>query len=414
MGNSESSGKHHLNKSIDTTIISSPRDPRLKTLDDQIESDLYKIKIKLDKLNVSILNTREKIKTNHDNLQMKLAVYLNYSVEQNFTEIILGKRSDLIRRLTEFYESDYNHRVGFIENRKSLYRILVDAFFYINKNFDIYHKIKYINLYNQCESIDANHIPDNCYNHIFFPISKNKIFYCLAMFYKKSFIKITNRNGETLCERRIKPVNYYKQFLAYGKYIVGLYEDVKLSRNTIEVYDDSLNLIASKSLYHNLELVYLNNHELVCKSLQNNQYVFFNFKLEQTYSFRVILKEDNVILNEYNQNQVNFIGTTGDSLFLFHEGKKFMRRIDREKALANGFADLVNTEIKSYSQIKLDKQANFILKGNSSDVISYYDYNGKCLISNFNENLKRLNNFDINHEDEFYTCDLINKKIHFM
>ncbi len=112
----------------------------------------------------------------------------------------------------------YQVLLNFYANKKNLTEIFSDAFFQLNKNFSLAKKIKYMHLYTDFEVLKTEEIPENCYNFIILPINREKIFYCMAIFEKRSFMKITDKVGNELHRTNIDSNLYYRQFLVYGKY----------------------------------------------------------------------------------------------------------------------------------------------------------------------------------------------------
>lgn len=109
--------------------------------------------------------------------------------------------------------------LNFYPNTKHLIEVFKDAFFRYNKSFTVPKKIKYLHLFENFEALSTHEIPENCYNHIILPLSREKIFYCMAIFEKRSFMKITNRSGRELHRTSINSNLYYRQFLIHGKLI---------------------------------------------------------------------------------------------------------------------------------------------------------------------------------------------------
>jgi hypothetical protein len=111
----------------------------------------------------------------------------------------------------------YQLLMNFYANNKKFAEIFSDAFFNINKNFTLAKKIKYMHLYDDFEILSTDEIPQNCYNFIILPLSREKLFYCMAIFEKRSFMKITNKTGIELHRTNIDVDYYYRQFLVHGK-----------------------------------------------------------------------------------------------------------------------------------------------------------------------------------------------------
>lgn len=240
--------------------------------DDIIRINMALIEKKLKMLDMCIEKTRHELEKDFEQYEAKMRPYLyNYSIIKSR---ILLKKSELIRSM-----SQHSKKIYFVENFKSLSEILNENFYYTTKNLDFYKKLKYCKLIDFYEELKTDYLDENCYNYIILPISKYKIFYCCANFYKKSCIKILNRHGQELHRRAINPNFYFSDFAAYGQKIAGIYSDIRTDRTLIEIYNDELELQASKLFDHKLILIRLNSDELVCKSKEKvNLYFFLNLK----------------------------------------------------------------------------------------------------------------------------------------
>lgn len=244
----------------------------LMKYDDIIKINMILIEKKINTLDASISKTRDDLEKKFEQLEDILSQYLLNSLYIK-SRIIL-KKSELIRTLKL---SD--KKLFFKENFKSLNEILEEAFYYMTNSLDFLKKIKYSKFISFYEELSTNYLDENCYNYIILPISRYKIFYCCANFYKKSCIKILNRYGLELHRRAISPNFYFSNFVVFGKNIAGIYSDIRTNKTLIEIYNDDLELAASKLFDHKLELVCLNKEELVCKSKEKlNLYFFLNLK----------------------------------------------------------------------------------------------------------------------------------------
>lgn len=235
----------------------------------------------------------------------------------------------------------------------------------------------------------------------------------MALFGKKSFMKITNAKGVELCRRPIDPVSYYVHFCAYGKFIAGLYEHAKTRTSLVEVYTDELKLVSSRLFDVKLEqLVFINKHELVCKTHQSYyQYVFFNFGLEPTFSFRVLNKDAS------GDGEVILLGSTPNELYLYHNEKRFLKvlsRIDGKPVFAVDFDKMTNLD--NVSNVCLHESGCLIFKCNATRRLNCFEYETNRLtestsVSNLNVHFK---SFNLDSFDHIYSCDNLNKKIYFL
>ncbi|RNA27917.1 hypothetical protein BpHYR1_023022, partial [Brachionus plicatilis] len=334
---------------------------QLKKYDDVISIDMVQIEKKMIMLDECISNTRSKLEEDFRQYEENLSQYL-LSPSLIKSRILL-KKSELTSSINRSIKKLY-----FMENFKSLNEILSENFYYMTKNLNFYKKIKYFEFINFCEELKANHLDEKCYNYIILPISRYKIFYCCANFYKKSCIKIVNRHGLELHRRAINPNFYFSNFVVYGRSIAGIYSDIRTNKTLIEIYNDELELEASKLFDHKLELIYLNSEELVCKSKEKlNLYFFLNLKLEQVFSFDVKGKNESIQLHD---GDIEILGLNYLEIHILVKSKKLLKRIDRKTGKSTGSIDLIKrfdeqeNEINfSYLQMDLD-QSIFLVKDN--------------------------------------------------
>lgn len=142
--------------------------------------------------------------------------------EHELIEIIKEQRNELIRKLLMT-----DKLYSFLPSNISIDEFLFERYYsMLNPEWNIYAKLKYFKLFSNYQTVNISPAIENCdcYNYIVIPISRRKFFICMGLFYKRSFLKITDHLGNELRRREINKSCYYRQFLAYGKFIVGLYE----------------------------------------------------------------------------------------------------------------------------------------------------------------------------------------------
>jgi hypothetical protein len=393
-------------------------------LNNQIMNDLKFIQLSLINLDNLIEIAINKLNNDFDILRKKITS--NMENDDKYRKDVMEKHAelttDLKMRLNISLSKSFDFLPNFFQSNKTFYDILIESFMYINnRSGTLFKKVKYLKFHNEFEILDVkNAIVPNCYQHIIIPINRNRIFVCLAIFNKLSFMKITDRFGNDLFARSIDKQFYYREFLVFGKHIAGLFDDSKSDMNIIQIYDDQLRLLSSKIFNYKFKLLYLTKDELVCMNRpvnyivnqnnlnQQNQYFFFNLNLDQTFSFRVQPKQinDNIIL----------LGANGIEIYLLNLNRKFLKIIDRKSGKTNGSIDFDSIDlIKSFATIKFDfLLSNFIFKSDSSR-LKYYDHASNSLVeSDHFEKLKCFNSFDLTMFNDVFTCDNLNKKIYFL
>lgn len=415
--------RRNNNNNNKTTHLKNTKENR-EFLNNQIMNDLKFIQLSLINLDNLIEIAMNKLNNDFDILNKKITS--NMENENKYRKNVMEKHaeltSDLKMRLNVSLNKSFDFLPNFFESNKTFYDILIESFMYINShNVSLFKKVKYLKFFNEFEILDVkNAIVPNCYQHIIIPINRNRVFICLAIFNKLSFMKITDRHGNDLFARSIDKQFYYREFLVFGKHIAGLFDDSQSDMNIIQIYDDQLRLLSSKIFNYKFKLLYLTKDELVCmnrpvnysnqtsSSNQQNQYFFFNLNLDQTFSFRVQPKQvnDNIIL----------LGANGVEIYLLNLNRKFLKIIDRKSGKTNGSIDFDSVDlIKSFATIKFDfLLSNFIFKSDSSR-LKYYDHASNSLVESDNfEKLKCFNSFDLTMYNDLFTCDNLNKKIYFL
>ena len=366
-----------------------------------------------------ISDTRNIVESKHNTLKNKLMQKLG-SPDYYYKDI-LRKRDELIKKLNKTKRYSYTRlRIYFKENTRSLYEILLNEFYFINRNFELINKVKYLHLFNQFEEINTDFLADNCYNYLVIPFSRNKIFYCLAVFEKKSFMKITDRNGNELYRSSIDKNNYYRQFMVYGDYLVGLFDDVHNEHNIIEIYNDKLVKISSRSFKIKMELWSFDQNEVITRSLNSCDYYFIDYNLDT----KLIINLEKIIIDSglklapgqstLNNNSIVVLGANKNEIYLFYTITKHIKRINRSNGEMMGFINLENTFIKSYWNLKLDQNTNFLLKTNPSNSVMYFDKDGQYLIENECDNLKYFKMFELLKDNDIYYFDHPKRKICFL
>ena len=369
---------------------------------------LEKALINIDSL---IELTKNTIRFVHEQLYAQIA----YENLQAYEQKILHKQSELKRQLERDKHKCKFGRVIFVECTKNFTQILNDSYYPLNKFVTIQQKINYLKFYNEFTIVDTNSLVDNCYNYIVLPMSRHKFFYCMAVFKKKSLMKITDESGRELCRRSIDPKHFYIQFCTYANRIVGLYEDAKTRMSVIEVYTDELKLVASKLFNIKFDkLVCMSRNEIVCKT-ENNfyPYVFFNLNLEPTFSFRVLNKTN----EESHGNEVILLGSNANNLYLYHTRKKFLKvlsRLDGKSMFAVNFDKAISLE--SISNVCLHESGCLVFKCNATRRLNCYEHEAgrwceSTSVSNLNVHFRT---FEIDCFNNFYSCDNLNKKIYFL
>ena len=375
-----------------------------------VQDDFKYLENTFARLNKSIETTRNEVTLRFSEIEQKLDAGLGN--EESFKAEILKKRLSLLAQVEHCMNT--NIYAEFRACKKSLNTLITDNFYRKNTNISVYHKIKYMKFINDFEAVDTNSLADDCYNYIIIPFSRHKIFYCLGLFYKKSFIKITNKKGQELHRRAINPNIYYKQFYVFGEHVAGLYEDNQTGNSLIEVYDDELKLISSRGFNFKFdEIVYLNRDEMVCKSSQTNyKYFFFNLNLQPTYSFRVLNNDQSGSI----ESEVALLGSDQNELYLYNVKRKFLKVLSRINGQSLGSISFESVNLGALSNLRLDQDLNLIFRLNSNSTLNFINFELNTLTesSSLSSLPNGFKNFDLTHLNDIYFNDNLNKKIYFL
>jgi hypothetical protein len=422
MGNQQNHKPNNETSTISQSVVSASRPTSKKKKKLDLKS-LEKSLLSIDSL---IDATRQVVCQAHEQLYAQIAYALDVDTKV-YEKKIVRKKNELKQKLNSPHRGV--QQVKFEENTKHLTQILIDSFHAINKFDSIQKKIAYLKFYNEFTIIDTSRplSEQQCYNHIVLPLSRNKFFYCMAVFGKKSFMKITDARGNELARRAIKPALYYVQFCVYGNRVCGLYEETdRRDTSVLEIYTDELKLVASKLFNVKFDrLVFMSRSEVVCKTAESRNYypyVFFNLsRLEPTFSFRVLNKiQDNE--SGGSEKDVIMLGSNTNELYLYHVKKKFLKvlsrldgksmcAIDLDKALVN------SSSLDSVSNVCLHYESGcLIFKCNATRRLKCFEHvtgrlSESTSVSNLNVHFK---SFDIDCYNDIYSCDNLNKKIYFL
>ena len=385
----------------------------ITNLNNTIISDLVLIESSLFRLEHFINEARNSIGLKHLQYRAKLADKLNNI--DNLSNDIFQKNEYLKRKLnrTKRYSFLSQQLVfHFKACNKTLNDIILEEYFLnMNRKFNMEKKIKYLHLYNEFEIVETDQIPANCYNFIILPMSRNRIFYCCGMFEKKSFMKITNKIGNELSRKPIDPNNYYRQFLVYNETVVGLFDDSENQTNKVEVYDQYLNKLASKTLKPRIELWSIANDQVVLRTTDSYEYTIYNFNLD----LRFTLNLSRIIDETGIKNSIFLTSLNTTQIYLYYAMLNFVRKIDKKTGTFLSDIEFENgIEIKSNNSIRMDTEQNFVIKQNSTNKIFCFNRDGKLLAENSFDLLKHFNLFDITRENDICFSDNLKRKVYFI
>ena len=401
------------------------KDLKLKNGKDAM-TRLESLDYKFSKFNFLLENARVNIDYNYAEISMKVSKCLKKTSKFEF--FLKEKRNALIQQLESDKKKSLERSVSgkielpkFISNKQGLSSILVEKFIYSENKarLEFSKRLKFLDYFSTFEYINLNRfIDDECYNSIVIPLSRTRFFYAMAIFEKKSYLKITDRYGEELFKKPINPSFYYRSYLAYGKYVIGIYDDIITNMNVIEVYNDRLELISSKLYSHKLDLLCINEFEVVCESREIlNLYYFFNFNLEQVYSIRVSSGNTIHADEESRKKDISLLGSNQQEIYIFVRSKKLVKKLNRESGKVT-YEIRVSTsslDLKNMSQFKLDSECNFLFKlSNKPTHLKYYDFKVGSLIDASSAWLGKFNYFDLTSSNEIYSVDNLNKICYFI
>jgi hypothetical protein len=168
--------------------------------------------------------------------------------------------------------------------------------------------------------------------------------------------------------------------------------------------------MAKRNFKIKLDLWLLDNEQIVLKSNNNHEYTFYNYNLELKFTLNL----SRILLESGYRNSILLTGFNQSEIFLYYTAKKTLKKLDRKTGSTLSLIELEGAEVRSYLNLKMDSESNFVLKLNPSQMIKYFDKDGTYLIENQCEHLKHFNTPEITKENDLYFCDILNKKIFFI
>lgn len=383
----------------------------ITNLNNTIISDFVLIESGLFRLEHFINDSRNAINLKHTQYENKLAH--KFTNIESLSNDLAQKNEYLKRKLNRTKRYSFlNQQIvfKFKECDKDFEDIMIEEYYFnLNRCFTMEKKIKYLHLFTDFEIIQTDQIPCNCYNFIIIPLNRNRIFYCCGMFEKKSFMKITNKFGVELHRELIDPTSYYREFMAFDEHIVGLFDDSNNETNMVEIYNQYLKKLSKRSFKTRLELWSVSQNQFILRTIDTYEYTVYNFNLE--LKFTLNLKR---IIDETGlKNSIYLTALNNSQIYLFYSHLLSIKKIDKKTGTILG--DIYfdnNLSIKSFHNVKMDSENNFLIKQNSTNKITYYSDDGKLLAENTSDLIKCFNLLDVTHQNDICYSDNLNRKIY--
>jgi hypothetical protein len=383
------------------------------------------LEMKFKSLSYSIQDCRTNLTLAYDEYGEKLKQDIEN--ENRFKNRVIDKYESMLSQLESYRINVLIHNcfkpvAVFHPNKQSLLALINEKHSsQLEIRFDLKQRLRYLSFFCTYETIEFKQfIDENCYNCIMLPLSRARYFFAMGKFAKRSSMKITDAQGCELFRRPVSKSFFYRDFLAHTKRIIGIYDHLDTNMNVIEVYDHRLALTASKLFDHRLDLLYMNEFELVCRSLQvANLYYFFNFKLDQTYSIRVKAEDSLCDLSAAaGKSDIDLLGSSEIEVFIFVRTKKVIKILDRktERISREININVKQLDLDNLVSCKLDPcEKNLVFKVSSRPRrLKHYDFARGVLTDGSADCLERLNSFEFTSDGDIYSIDCLNKQIVFV
>ncbi len=384
---------------------------------------LGSIEMKLVRIEFALGSTRNSVARIYDECHEKVVHDLQNL--NKFKQIISHKHNSLMSELGIYEATQGNNNqkplVKYFENGQDLSSLIYEHYSrQLVVNFQLAERLKYLKFFSTVETVRfGDFIDDNCYTYIMLPLSRERYFFSMGKFNKMSSMKITDRKGQELARRPIHKSYYYREFLAFERHIIGLFDDSITDMNMIQVFNDRMELKASKLFNHKLGLLYMNEFEVVLKSLASDDtYYFLDFNLNQTYSIHVDFDRSQDFYKSQSKDDVCLIGSTPEDVFILVKSKKTIKilgrkseRINREVNISVSFASSMNNLVNC----RLDVAKNLVFRlSNRPQRIEHYNFESNTLTNGLGDCLNGFNYFEFTHLNDIYSVDILNKKVCFI
>lgn len=243
----------------------------------------------------------------------------------------------------------------------------------------------------------------------FYMLSKSKIYACYKITDQKCLLKIVDNSKLTesnstpiLYEKKLK-MNYVCDY-AFGDFIAILLEtnSALKEKYCLQIYNNKLDLVASKQFSYEINPVYMNDKELFCLSIYSPVQVF-DLRLNPKDLFESTLKLNNPNPYECFKHRAFWIcGATED--FLYIDNRNFGFDIVCRKT---GY--IIKTIANNSRQIlpcaRIDSGARIIMINDLEKLATVFDQNGFKLfensLNNIHSSLEEHYIFSTK-EDDFY------------
>lgn len=187
--------------------------------------------------------------------------------------------------------------------------------------------------------------------------------------------------------------------------------------NLIEIYDDELRLLKSRHFDHKVELVLINSREIICKScLNRNIFFFLDFALNQIFSLSIQHKFNNSDNSAtVTTDDLVLLGSSRTDVFVLVKSENSIKRVQRRTGSIDGVLNLSSVITGRITTIRLEPTSSILIaKSNETSTVAGFDFD---MIENHKlKNAFLVNKFiyfDLTCFNDFYYCDLLNKRIYF-
>jgi hypothetical protein len=243
-------------------------------------------------------------------------------------------------------------------------------------------------------------------------------------------------NNKLLKVKSIRRKLKLDKLIGFGNHIVGLYNNSFYSSELV-IYNEQLELIATRYFLHNINLYSMNNTEIVCYSSKFKSYLIFDLNLNQVLSFgqetddckswftgdtiSPIQLSDNFVMIFLSNFQPLLFDSTkttdlDSKILMYSNDFNFNIRTIKLLSKKSGI-EYTRFKLNDCNEYltKLDTYSNILqLTNGCNKLLRCYDKDGHLLVENSSICLKNFTEINLTSQNEIYFFNLRTKKIYYL
>ena len=304
----------------------------------------------------------------------------------------------------------------------------------IRNELSLRKKLRYLNLTNSYKEYELNCLPQECSEIKVLALNRNLIFLYLRTNEKsETVMKLVDQHGREQFRRHVKYAYFYDQFLAVDdKYIVSELYDFDLNKYVLELFDNELNLLASRSFKFMVKLCSIRLNEIICLQYLQQKLIIFDFKLNELMRFDKQLIFGSIDCNLISTSLFGSDSVYVYSLFFDYSIKKILLNVLNKKTvtLESSTAIDLSTSVKSINWLAMSankttgdviSDANcsavmddVLVKTMPGDKLKLFTRDGHFLEQCVNANIKKFDCLSMCYSNDLYFFDIFKRKIYFI